>query len=553
MRIVIAGGGGLLGRILSAPLAAEGHEVVVLSRSPGRIRGLPPGARAEAWDGRTATGWAPLVDGAGAVVNLTGENLAGGRWTEARKRRLRASRIEPGLALAQAIEQAREKPRVLLQASAIGYYGPRGEAVIDESTPAGSDFLARLCQDWEATTEPVEGMGVRRVVVRSAPVLAKNAVMLRLMSLPFYFFVGGPVAGGRHWFSWIHHADESGAMRFLLANETAHGPFNLAAPEPVRNASFARALGAALHRPSWFPTPGFLVRLVFGEMAEMVLGSLAEGRAPATAGAGFCLPLRRTRACPAGRAGLSVRPSRRWFWLIPVVVVLALGGGLVWASLAAQPTARALAALRSDGQVQVESGQWLVFRPASPPVPTTGLIFYPGGRVDYRAYAPPPRDIAAQGFLVVDTPMPFNLAVLAPDRAAEVMSAYPQVKAWAVGGHSLGGSMAARFVHSHPGSVQGLVLWASYPDVSDDLSGFNLPVASVSGSRDGLATLAKIADTRRLLPPSTRFLVVEGGNHAQFGAYRPQPGDNPPEVSPEARQAQTVTAAAAELLRRVGR
>ena len=211
-----------------------------------------------------------------------------------------------------------------------------------------------------------------------------------------------------------------------------------------------------------------------------------------------------------------MRPSRRWFWLIPVVVVLALGGGLVWASLAAQPTARALAALRSDGQVQVESGQWLVFRPASPP-------------------------------------MPFNLAVLAPDRAAEVMSAYPQVKAWAVGGHSLGGSMAARFVHSHPGSVQGLVLWASYPDVSDDLSGFNLPVASVSGSRDGLATLAKIADTRRLLPPSTRFLVVEGGNHAQFGAYGPQPGDNPPEVSPEARQAQTVTAAAAELLRRVGR
>jgi uncharacterized protein len=273
MRVVIAGGSGLLGRALSGPLAAEGHEVIVLSRHPARVRGLPPGARAEPWDGRTVAGWGSLVDGAWAVVNLTGENLAGGRWTAARQRRLRASRVDPGLAIRQAIERAQVKPRVLLQASAIGYYGSRGEAVVDESTPAGDDLLAGLCRDWEATTAPVEALGVRRVVVRSAPVLAKNATILRLMSLPFYFYVGGPVAGGQRWFSWIHHADESGAMRFLLANEAAGGAFNLAAPEPVRNARFERALGAVLHRPSWFPTPGFLVRLVFGEMADLVLSS----------------------------------------------------------------------------------------------------------------------------------------------------------------------------------------------------------------------------------------------------------------------------------------
>jgi pimeloyl-ACP methyl ester carboxylesterase len=152
----------------------------------------------------------------------------------------------------------------------------------------------------------------------------------------------------------------------------------------------------------------------------------------------------------------------------------------------------------------------------------------------------------------VDTPMPFNLAVLAPDRAGDVIAAYPQVKAWAVGGHSLGGAMAARFAHSHPGAARGLVLWAAYPDASDDLSGLALPVVSVSGSRDGLATPAKIAAARPFLPPDARFVVVPGGNHAQFGDYGPQSGDNPPEIGAEAQQAQAV-AATVELLRQLGR
>lgn len=273
MRVVILGGTGLIGRNLSASLATAGHEVVVLSRDPERHRNLPAGVRAERWDGRTADGWEEQADGAGAIVNLTGENLSGGRWTEARKQRLRSSRLDPGTAVVQAVAQAKVKPGVVLQASAIGYYGSRGGQTIDETTPPGGDFLARLCQDWEASTVPVEAMGVRRVVIRSAPVLARGEGILRLMQLPFYFFVGGPVAGGQQWLSWIHVADEVGAIRFLLENPAARGAFNLAAPDPVPNARFERALGAAMRRPAWFPTPGFVVRLAFGEMAELVLGS----------------------------------------------------------------------------------------------------------------------------------------------------------------------------------------------------------------------------------------------------------------------------------------
>ena len=273
MRAVILGGTGMIGRHLSADLVAAGHEVVVLSRDPTRHPNLPTGVHAERWDGRTSAGWERLADGAGAIVNLTGESLSGGRWTEARKRRLRSSRLEPGAAVVQAVAQAREKPGVVVQASGINYYGSRGDELTDEATPPGDDFLARLCRDWEASTAPVEAMGVRRVIIRSAPVLARGEGILRLMKLPFYFFVGGPVAGGRQWLSWIHIADEVGAISFLIENEAARGPFNLSAPEPVTNARFERALGAAMRRPAWFPTPAFLLRLVFGEMAGLVLGS----------------------------------------------------------------------------------------------------------------------------------------------------------------------------------------------------------------------------------------------------------------------------------------
>ena len=246
--------------------------------------------------------------------------------------------------------------------------------------------------------------------------------------------------------------------------------------------------------------------------------------------------------------------SRRRIWrivgivaaVIGILLVVGLAGFVIWANNAAQPMPEALAALQSDSAVTVSQADWIEFAPASGS-PTTGFIFYPGGRVDYRAYAPAARQIAAQGYLVVIPRMPLNLAVFSPNAAAQVMAAYPQITRWAVGGHSLGGAMAANFAHSHPGAVQGLVLWAAYPAGSDDLSASGLRVASISGTLDGLATPAKIQASRALLPADTTWTAIAGGDHAQFGWYGPQSGDNPAEISREEQQAQTVAATQALL------
>jgi len=188
-----------------------------------------------------------------------------------------------------------------------------------------------------------------------------------------------------------------------------------------------------------------------------------------------------------------------------------------------------------------------VFRPVVQQ-PSAGLVFYPGGRVDYRAYAPAAQAIAAQGYLVVIPSMPLNLAVLAAGRAGEVIPAFPEVQHWAVGGHSLGGAMAANYAHKQSDKVQGLVLWAAYPAGGDDLSSYKLQVVSIFGTRDGLATGAKIKASRPLLPAGTRWVAVEGGNHGQFGWYGAQPGDQEATISREEQQAQVV-AATVELLR----
>jgi dienelactone hydrolase len=227
-------------------------------------------------------------------------------------------------------------------------------------------------------------------------------------------------------------------------------------------------------------------------------------------------------------------------------LILALGGFVIWASTAATPMPEALAALQSDAQVEVDTEPWLVFRPMGGN-PTVGLILYPGGRVDPRAYAPTARTLAQEGYLVVIVPMPLNLAIFAPDRAAEVMITFPQISRWAVGGHSLGGAMSARFAYQNPEAVQGLVLWAAYPASTDDLSGHSLAVTSIYGTRDGLATGDKIAASRPLLPPNTTWLAIEGGNHAQFGWYGPQSGDNAATISREEQQKQIVAATLAVL------
>ncbi|MDM8000040.1 MAG: TIGR01777 family oxidoreductase [Dehalococcoidia bacterium] len=270
-RIVITGGTGLIGRALSSSLLADGYEVVILSRNPERAVGLPPGARAERWDARTAAGWGALADGAYAVVNLAGEGIASGRWTAERKQRIRDSRLNAGRAVVEAIEAARTRPHVVVQASGVGFYGNVPEGVASENRQAGRDYLARLAVEWEESTRQVELMGVRRVVIRTGIVLSKDGGALRRMMLPFRFFIGGRVGSGKQWMSWIHIADEVGAIRFLIENPKAVGAFNLSAPNPVTNADFSRALGRRLRRPAAVPAPGFLLHLLFGEMASVLL------------------------------------------------------------------------------------------------------------------------------------------------------------------------------------------------------------------------------------------------------------------------------------------
>ena len=292
MRVIITGGTGLIGRALVADLLRDGHEVIVLSRRPDAYRErMPAGACLERWDGHTAAGWGHLVEGADAVINLAGENIAAGRWTAERKQRIRESRVNAGRAVTEAITAASHKPRVLVQASAVGYYGPRGDEEVDEDTPPGDDFLGRVAVEWEASTAAVEEQGVRRVVIRTGIVLTPEGGALGRMLLPFRLGLGGPFGSGRQWFPWIHIADEVGAIRFLIENEATRGPYNLTAPNPVRQKEFARALGRALRRPAFLPVPAFALRLLFGEMADALLtGQRAIPRRLLEAGYTFRFP-----------------------------------------------------------------------------------------------------------------------------------------------------------------------------------------------------------------------------------------------------------------------
>ncbi len=232
----------------------------------------------------------------------------------------------------------------------------------------------------------------------------------------------------------------------------------------------------------------------------------------------------------------------RWVGLgLLMVVVLALAGFTIWAYTPLGPAPEALAALQSDAKVHVDQQPWLIFKPVGRE-PTNGFIFYPGGRVDPRSYAVTARALAEQGNLVVIVPMPFNLAFFGSSRAQQVQAAFPQIQHWVIGGHSLGGVAAAMYAHSKPNSIDGLVLWASYPTSGDSLADSALPVLSIYGTED--MGRAQIEASKPLLPEATRWVVIQGGNHAQFGDYGPQPGDNPATVSRADQQAQAVQATA---------
>ena len=232
---------------------------------------------------------------------------------------------------------------------------------------------------------------------------------------------------------------------------------------------------------------------------------------------------------------------RRWLLLLLILPIVAAVGFVIWANAGPDPMPRALEALEDGAAVAVSTDRWLVFESVDGEA-DIGLVFYPGGRVDPRAYAPPMRALAEEGVQTVIVPMPLNLAVLAPNRAADVTDAYPEIDQWAVGGHSLGGAMAARFAHQRPGAVGGLVLWVSYPAQNDDLSGRDLEVTSIYGTRDGLAAVETVVDSSRLLPPDTEWVRIEGGNHAQFGWYGTQSGDEAATISREEQQEIVISA-----------
>lgn len=268
MNVLIAGGSGFLGTALRHSLTQDGHKVFVLTRrtprQPDQIQ----------WDGRTPDGWGHRLNEMDAVVNLTGYGLEHWPWTKRQKQRFLDSRVLPGRALVLAIERASRRPKVFLQSSGTNRYGLRGDGIADESTPPANDFLAQLTVPWENATRPVEDLGIRRIITRSAVVISRKGGLFPLMALPTRLFFGGMFGDGSQAIPWIHLADEIRAMKFLLEHDNAHGAFNLVAPTPTSNAEFMRAIASALHRPFWFHVPKFLLRLVLGEMSVLI----TEGR-----------------------------------------------------------------------------------------------------------------------------------------------------------------------------------------------------------------------------------------------------------------------------------
>jgi uncharacterized protein len=271
VRIVIAGGSGFLGRALSKRLLSKGHEIVILTRGASRADGT---TRFVTWSALDDGGqWREEISGAGAVINLAGAGLADKRWTHLRKEELHNSRVLPTRALVSAIRAAATRPPVFLSGSAIGFYGghTEGGPEFDESGPPGSDFLATLVVDWEAEAHAAEALDCRVVLIRTGVVLSRDGGALPKLITPFKFYVGGPLGSGRQVMSWIHLDDWVSLVTWLVEHPSASGAYNCSAPNPVTNADLSKALGEAIGRPSWLRVPGFVLRVVIGEMAGVAL------------------------------------------------------------------------------------------------------------------------------------------------------------------------------------------------------------------------------------------------------------------------------------------
>ena len=289
MRIIVTGGSGFIGRAVCKELVKAGHTVIVLTRDV-ELAGPALGDQVETveWEGEPSGPWMSVIEGADAVINLAGESIASGRWTKARKERIIGSREKATNALVQAIAKTNRKPSVMINASAIGYYGAHGDEPVTEQTPPGNDFLAETVRRWEEAASKVVAQGVRLVILRLGVVLGEGGGALEKMLVPFRLFVGGAPGTGKQWFSWVHVDDAVGFMLFALKNNQVKGVFNVAAPEPQTMSDFCRILGKVMGRPSWAPVPGFVLKAMYGEMSETVLtGQRVSSVAAAQAGYSF--------------------------------------------------------------------------------------------------------------------------------------------------------------------------------------------------------------------------------------------------------------------------
>jgi uncharacterized protein len=292
MRIVLAGATGFLGRPLTQALASAGHDLTLLTRTPGKRR-LPPSTRELAWvpDGSVGA-WSSAVAECDAMVNLAGEPIAAGRWTAARKAAIRQSRIDATRSLVRALQTTPRRGRALVNASAVGYYGPHGDEVVTEADGPGSDFLSEVCTEWEGEALRAVSSGARVVLVRTGLVLEHDGGALKPAARPFRLGVGGPIGSGRQFWPWIHREDWLALVVWLLGNDSVEGPFNATAPVPVTNEEFSRSLARALHRPCLLRAPSFALRLAMGEMADALLlgGQRAVPKRALDAGFGFRHP-----------------------------------------------------------------------------------------------------------------------------------------------------------------------------------------------------------------------------------------------------------------------
>jgi uncharacterized protein len=271
MNIVVSGGTGFIGLPLCASLCQEGHRVTLLTKRKDEAQRLYGSTvTAAEWNGRGVGAWEPCLEGADAVINLAGAPIAEGRWTDARKQLLMESRVLSTRLLVDALSRCSSKPRTLVSASGIGYYGTSDDRVLDEGAARGQGFLADLCLAWEAEALRATEFGVRVVMLRTGMVLEQDGGALPKMLLPFRLFAGGPIMPGTQWVSWIHRRDHIGLIKWALTTPSVSGPVNAVAPEAVTMKQFCGLIGRVLHRPSWLPVPGFALQMALGELGTLM-------------------------------------------------------------------------------------------------------------------------------------------------------------------------------------------------------------------------------------------------------------------------------------------